>query len=210
MILKQRQKNIQRLSPLERECSYKVKHLNELLASIPDYDDCQERWRIFFEENVPQYLVGFSRQAFRKKELYKRFRDYDEDQATAEWYRLFWNNNKFVFQPTLLREYFTMNDGIEEILWMIDNIIKDLTTKEYLKQEKDTIDEDKEFHAKALALFQVDDTTKPSRQYIMTFYKKKALEVHPDKHPASEKDKWAQEFSFLAKCFKYLLERYAK
>ena len=198
------------LSPQERQIKNRMSHANTLLEEMPPYDDHKERWDIFLAETAPEFIVGFSRHAFRKKELWKRFRDSDEDNALALWNMLFWNssNNVFVFRPKELREYFTIDDGLDEVYFMIDDIIKTHKNKTYMDDDEKEKEEDHDALSKALALFEIPETEQPTRKYLMTFYKKKALEVHPDKHPQEEKEKWAAEFSLLSSSFTLLLERY--
>ena len=128
------------------------------------------------------------------------------DESVEFFYNYFIDNLQFKTDIQVFRKIFNLS-GIELLLELFKDIENILENKKYIEEPNDKENENtlttKECY-KLLDLNLIDDL---SEKELKLAYRKKALKVHPDKHPGNEEE-FKGKFDLLHKAYKQLLMEY--
>tara|TARA_Y100001933_G_scaffold260828_1_gene313902 strand:+ start:1333 stop:2112 length:780 start_codon:yes stop_codon:yes gene_type:complete len=195
-------------------------NINKQIKDIED-KDTHDLAMIYLEDTIFFHLQGVDRHDVNKKDFFKLIKkepseffnsnflvqheNYNQDNSDNQ------NENEneqpsFLFKEQNLntfREYFS-RDGIYYILSLFTEIDKILETKQYLEVEEQ---QEELSVSDCFQILDLDETEIPTKKQLILAYRKKALEMHPDKHP-DETEKYEDLFKTLNKSYKFLLSRY--
>ena len=89
---------------------------------------------------------------------------------------------------------------------MYKNIYHSLESKSYL-ENKEALNNDELNINDCHDLLNIDKTEMPTKKELILAFRKKALLMHPDKHP-KEKEKYEELFMNINKAYQFLLKHY--
>lgn len=154
------------------------------------------------------FLLEINKKDFNKKEEFIKFRE--------EPFLFF--DNVFI-KPDIRLQYsnsletlykFFKRDLLEFLVNFYTDILSIMEKKEFLKETEAKNEEFDEITlSESYQYFGLNLALELTKDELKKIYRKKALEVHPDKHP-DEKEKYNLEFKKMNTFYKFILNRMSK
>jgi len=194
----------------ERSIFMFISKINDIL----DKNDNQEELdsiSLFVDDTIYFYFSDISKNEVQKKHYLKEikkdpndfFNEYFLEERIGEEGQCIgkFSTNAFI----MLKQIFN-NDGISYITDMYKNIYHSIEAKSYL-ENKEVANNDELNINDCHDLLGIDKTEMPTKKELIGAFRKKALLMHPDKHPR-EKEKYEEIFMKINKAYQFLLKHY--
>lgn len=179
-----------------------ARRLNKEIVNIKDIDSL-ELFQIWFDDNIYFYLYDFTKYELEDTQLLEEL----IDEPVEYFYNYFCVSNsnplQLITNIEIYRQYLSLS-GIEYILELFKETETILNNKKYLDETKDDTT-DILTTTQCYKLMDLNTSDDISEKDIKKAYRKKALEIHPDKHPGQEAE-YQESFNLLHKAYKKLLE----
>lgn len=184
-----------------------AKRINKEIANIQDEDNL-ELFQIWLDDNIYFYLYDFTKYELEDIQLLEEL----IDEPVEYFYQYFCISNTTPIQLFTnieqYRKYLSLG-GIEYILELLKETETILNNRKYLDDRKEDDMGDILTTTQCFKLLELNTIDDIGEKEIKKAYRKKALEIHPDKHPGQE-EQYQQSFNLLHQAYKKLLEDYSR
>jgi len=183
-----------------------IRRINKEVSLIDDKDNL-ELFNVWLEDTIYFYLDGISKEEVPNIEYLEMI--YDD--PVEFYYQHFIKKKENIIELIGSVEKFHEIFHKEYIPYIVD-LYKDieniLINKKYLETENDNTKDSEILTAKeCYEQLELNSTEEYTEKEIKTAYRKKALILHPDKHP-NEEELYQDKFKKLNKAYKTILKEY--
>ena len=178
-----------------------ARRINKEIVNINNLDSL-ELFQIWFDDNIYFYLYDFTKYELEDTLLLEELIDEPVEYFYNYFCDSYSNPIQLITNIEIYRQYLSLS-GIESILELLKETETILHNKKYLDEKKDD-NEEELTTTQCFKLMDLNITDEITESQIKKAYRKKALEIHPDKHPGKE-EQYQQSFNLLHKAYKKLL-----
>lgn len=194
----------------ERNIFMFITKINDYLARVENQEEL-DSISVFVDDTIYFYLSDLSKNEVKKKQYLKKikeepnefFNEYFFENRVGDEGQCIGRFSSDIF--TILKQLFN-NDGISYLADMYKNIYHCLESKTYL-ENKEALNTDELNINDCHELLNIDKNEIPTKKELILAFRKKALMMHPDKHP-KEKEKYEDIFMNINKAYQFLLKHY--